>query len=575
MKTFFAFLLLIISLVIANEVNFNPEGQTLSQEYFHSMISKDKVEILKHGVKSSELYNTMLKSIMEFAHNIKLPPKYQEQLDQKHYSNKYDSKYPYFDFIPSLISRLKKESTKEFWSAPCFKTSSASYVKKGTDTVQVSLEVSKASSPFCSDFYLFATLDSFEIKDIFSSGKYTIELKANTTDIAVHDWDLATSGVRVFLFNGNPIDTIDSLLKTLKMYEGVFNETIPKDVVDANVDFMKKYNKMDYPKRKSPKFLTIPEEEIHSGDIIIIYRPDGTDSMMCMGMGSVAGHVVSFLRIDGELYVVEAQSQSEYWPLKDGIQRNKYSDWMAQAKKSEYNFLYLRLKEEKRRQFDEKKAAEWFKTVEGLEYGFPVMLLGWLDILKQNFPCFAPDFKRCVEWDVFEVVFPIAEMIAPEPIRKFWVQPMNNRLQTNVKTIGEVYKKAHEKGIWPASKLVEMVELDSYNYKHNKAGKEVMGPAMVCCGFSCRLWKEAGLFGEMKKDINCNEFTVLDDYKLNWFDTERPQVCKQDQPGSLLCQLGGPLEIPKLPRFNTVTAKSHMTEKCPSRNPDFVQPDDC
>jgi hypothetical protein len=55
-------------------------------------------------------------------------------------------------------------------------------------------------------------------------------------------------------------------------------------------------------------------------------RLDGIDPMIMYGSGSHTGHSVMALRMEGELYIVESQD-GWYWP-REGIQKNKWSDWI-------------------------------------------------------------------------------------------------------------------------------------------------------------------------------------------------------------------------------------------------------
>lgn len=38
-------------------------------------------------------------------------------------------------------------------------------------------------------------------------------------------------------------------------------------------------------------------------------------------------------------------------------------------------------------QFDEEAAWEFVESLLGVDYGYPVLLTGWIDTLKDNYPC--------------------------------------------------------------------------------------------------------------------------------------------------------------------------------------------
>ena len=50
------------------------------------------------------------------------------------------------------------------------------------------------------------------------------------------------------------------------------------------------------------------------------------------------------------------------------------------------NVAVLPLSEESRKKFNVTKAVEFFKSVEGLPYGYHNFLFGWIDTPDQNFP---------------------------------------------------------------------------------------------------------------------------------------------------------------------------------------------
>ena len=114
--------------------------------------------------------------------------------------------------------------------------------------------------------------------------------------------------------------------------------------------------------------------------------------------GSNVTHMVMALRLDGELYVVES--------LVAGIQKTKWADWLKQAEDSSFLVAWLPLNEEKRAQFDEKAANDFFAQTEGLPYGFHNLVYGWLDTANDNLPPLLPKELLPVAFKVFEDLEP-------------------------------------------------------------------------------------------------------------------------------------------------------------------------
>lgn len=69
------------------------------------------------------------------------------------------------------------------------------------------------------------------------------------------------------------------------------------------------------------------------------------------------------------------------------------------------NVAVLPLRPEIREKFSNAKAAEWFKTVEGLPYGYHNFLFGWLDVPEKNVPPVATMELLYVVFAHFEHMF--------------------------------------------------------------------------------------------------------------------------------------------------------------------------
>lgn len=65
--------------------------------------------------------------------------------------------------------------------------------------------------------------------------------------------------------------------------------------------------------------------------------------------------------------------------LDDALQKNLFTNWLLLAKEADYNVVWLPLSANIRKDFNETAAVEAFKKYEGLPYGFPNLLWGWID----------------------------------------------------------------------------------------------------------------------------------------------------------------------------------------------------
>lgn len=133
-------------------------------------------------------------------------------------------------------------------------------------------------------------------------------------------------------------------------------------------------------------------------------RLEGLGAMIMYGTGSHISHSTMALRFDGELYVVESQG-SGFWPVA-GIQRTKWADWIQQAENSSFHVSWMPLTAEKRAQFNEKAANDFFYKTGGLPYGYHNFLYGWVDTANDNWPPLLPK-------ELVPVAFKLYEDLAP------------------------------------------------------------------------------------------------------------------------------------------------------------------
>lgn len=135
--------------------------------------------------------------------------------------------------------------------------------------------------------------------------------------------------------------------------------------------------------------------------------------MLAWGMGSMTGHTTVAQRIDGVLHICESQAKGSYWDV-NGIQCTVFKTWIEKARKADFNLVWAPLSQESRKVYNETASYEFFKSIEGVNYGYPVLLTGWIDTFKDNFPCLPPKFEKCLEPELFDILFTIVEGISKE-----------------------------------------------------------------------------------------------------------------------------------------------------------------
>jgi len=301
-----------------------------------------------------------------------------------------------------------------------------------------------------------------------------------------------------------------------------------------------------------------PAHKIQSGDIFGIIRLDGLDPMLAWAMGSTTGHITIAQWMDGELYITESTVTDSYWPT-NGIQKTPYETWLKQAAQAGYNVAHIPLNARARARYNDTAAIEFFQANEGFNYGYIAMLWGWVDTLKDNYPCVPPDYSSvCLTWDLVETLFGVIDRTIPEISDLMWNPAWNKRLGVENYGTADLYELAFDQGIDAAS-IPAMVEQDSWTYATTRYGEPAEGKAMVCCVFAWNMWKAAGVFGDM--EMNCGEMTNVDDYSLDIFEDSYTQIM-----GRWTLELN---------RYNSRRPYPHMSETCESLAPEYEQSPHC
>ena len=488
----------------------------------------------------------------------------------------------YFGFLPTFEGNLVPGGDWISWDGGCFKNTRARMVLD-EDGRGWTIEMKASRYPrLCTESYVLATPSGLKAVEIFAPfWSNTISWRKSSDEhvLSLEEWYVSTQGIKIFRLPKGFLSFGQDLLKTLYLFEPMFQKKIMRGEIKDNYAFVNEYAGLKPQKLpRTAGFVEIPEEAVGSGDFFGIFRADGVDPMLAWGMGSSTGHTTVALRDpEGLMHVCESQDKSAYWSV-NGVQCTPLRVWLQRANAAGYDVVHAPLSPEYRAKFDEAKAWEWFKTVEGLNYGFHNMLWGWLDTVKSNYPCTPPDYQStCLTWPFIEVGFGLIDSIMPSLADLMWRQAWMLRLGKGGERLStmEIYRLAAEQGMALES-LPTIVEQDTWIYDTTRYGEPAKGRSMVCCVFVCAVWKEAGIFEEIGNDVNCGEFVNEDVYMLNVFEDpeKRPEACKKADPDNPVCQLMGSHTL-YLNSYNTRPMTAHMAENCPSLAPDYVRPAGC
>eukprot|EP00656_Telonema_subtile_P053212 TRINITY_DN7640_c0_g1_i1.p1 TRINITY_DN7640_c0_g1~~TRINITY_DN7640_c0_g1_i1.p1 ORF type:complete len:595 (+),score=110.58 TRINITY_DN7640_c0_g1_i1:142-1926(+) len=494
----------------------------------------------------------------------------------------------YYAFIPIYVGEILPGASLS-WSAPCFGESSAtvSGPAEAGKPVTVELELSKPSSLTCSDHYVFMTVGSWHHESYTFHGKHTLEWH-NLDGLELTD--VNKYGIRVFRLRKPMPATIADIYETAKLFTGAMKKGVPgvpQAAAESNLKFLKDYANFTYAPRSEEAAAKVlgPADgvNIQSGDLIGIIRLDGLDPLIAWGTASRLGHTTMALEIDGVMHVVESQAKSNYWP-KNFVQRTELGAWLTTAHAADYNVLHLPLSAERRAMFNATKCLEWFETqVEGLLYGYPTLLSGWVDTADQNLPTMFGGGSHQLLGTVFSLLDPLLMKYVYKPnetdtskfpsMPNIWSLTMAKRAGmpsvTASTTVQQAYAYAYAQNI-SLGELLESPEQDSWVYPAGPGYKE--GPAMVCNVFVCNAWRAGGV---LTNQLNCGELTPFDLYELKVFSDEPrsslPAACLAADPDSTqpYCQLMGKYTIDLDGHYNVAEPFDHMREHCTSQAPEY------
>ena len=501
------------------------------------------------------------------------------------------STYPYWRMIPahmaSLIPGQSSEWTGDKSSGACFGHVSAISYRESDGSYTLSFKLKDAHSVLCSDTYLLATLEglmvhTFTCLSLLGSSlcdhSESVTWKPASDASAAELWDIDNKGVRVFRFTDDIVTSIEQLTSTLNLFSPLLSASVSDEAAAANIDFLAKYANVSIHKRDVQ---TVPVDDalIQSGDFFGVMRLDGLDPMLAWAMGAHTGHTVLAVRntSSGYLYIHEATNNNSYWDT-NGVQVHPYHEWLAKAKKANYNIVWAPLTQAARAQFNATAALEYFASVEGFDYGYQNILWGWQDTVEDNYPCLPPSFgDLCLKPAHVQILFGALDRAVNATANVLFLQAWNKRVGTQGLTFAQVLQYANQSAGIRAEDIPVIVEKDSWVYETTRHGVAAVGPALVCCSFVCNMWKAGGLFADLTREINCAEQTNLDDYTLDLltYPATLPKECSSADPHNRLCQLEGAYSVDLGEAYGTRTPYAHMDESCPSRAPAYDRPDKC
>jgi hypothetical protein len=468
----------------------------------------------------------------------------------------------YYESLPVHVATLPVDGSSVTWSASCFNNMQATFTVNAGSGGVITLDARNNSQADCDDWYLFSGASWNYWLDVGTkNSNRTVTIKAwHSQD----EWqDLQANGMQVMIMPCGIKGTIESAIKTVGLFIG-------DDIVKPNMDFLLERKVYPAPWVKFGKEQVIDAKLIKSGFYLAIAKLDGLDPLVMWGTGGRTGHSAVLVWEGDQLYVCESTDANPfgkvYWPPPYGIIRTPYLQWIKQAKEAGFLVNLLPMHSKYASQFDENRFWTWFKSVQGMPYGYHNFLYSFLDTdPNQNLP-------KPIDLAVLTWIITTADRLLPNSTQgvsmfALLTEGLNHRLNTQCGDIACIVRKLRATHSNLAA-AVAIPEDDSWIYD----GKN---QSMVCSAFAARSWLHG--LGSAIPAFMGTEQTPKDNYQMQMFDGNyfTKQNCPigiaSDPTGSgNYCQLIGDYAMP-LNGYNTIPLYAGMNSHCPAQWPDYVR----
>eukprot|EP00727_Mastigamoeba_balamuthi_P010720 m51a1_g6270 hypothetical protein (523) ;mRNA; f:143866-146043 len=394
--------------------------------------------------------------------------------------------------------------------------------------------------------YLLVTAGGLHLHTFVLAGTHVVHLKS-LTDLELED--VALAGVRAYRFHG-AVASVESLAELAWLLVAVAETKVYTPWTnEQSLEFMSEY--LDYHmQRRSSDAHTLSSSDVHPGDVIAIMRLDGLDPLVAWVTGGRVAHMAIVWELEGRKVVCESQA-AMYWPVS-GIQCNEWDQWVQWADKAEYNAVLMPLAPEYRARLNVSAGVEWFRSVEGLPYGYQSFLAAGFDTIYGNLP-------KPLNPMTLELFGAVTHAFAAKEGSAILCQSVSKRVGLAENSTWPQVLVAAERQYGTLMQSIIQPERADYTY-----GGSV---ALVCSSFASEMLRRSGVLAGY--DFNAVEMTPADVVALRIYDRaySAPGACAGADPESAAagyCQITGRYRVDLGSSFNTWQPHDHMSEHCAS-----------
>eukprot|EP01086_Lenisia_limosa_P010532 TRINITY_DN3491_c0_g1_i2.p1 TRINITY_DN3491_c0_g1~~TRINITY_DN3491_c0_g1_i2.p1 ORF type:complete len:420 (-),score=134.07 TRINITY_DN3491_c0_g1_i2:269-1528(-) len=370
--------------------------------------------------------------------------------------------------LPEHVASVIPGQKVEF-SPDCFQHTTAILELKGDGGI-LTIEASKPASVMCSDFYLMTTGKQWSTFFIFRNGTHHDKFSS---------WkpgqleNIEQYGLQLFRISSHILPFFKQLWEAYEIFARDDPEHIRKTLESgANFKFDKRETKVIFP----------AEDTIKSGDGLMITKFNKDEMSISLLSGSRAGHSAVFLRDPdtNEAYLVEAVP-------KYGLHKVPVNKWLSMmadgtdCTPETCMAVHLPLANDLVKHFDERKAWDYFKTVEGRPYMYNANLFANYDDPTEDAlpkPYASPELLQFFGF--------IIDFTYPEISHLYFLDGMEKRLGVPIKDWQTGMDICRQRNMTMAE-VWSIPEQDDWRY-----GDDDM-PCIQCTSLVLRIYKAAGL----------------------------------------------------------------------------------
>ena len=373
-----------------------------------------------------------------------------EEIEEECGPDYHDNEPTAWKFLGKTVATVAQKASLASWTTPCFQQNTLKLTVIDSSHIQLEFVTKNTKTTTerdstCSDSYVITDILNNHFLTIKASESYRkviYKVSNNEKDY------IRSEGLHIVKLCEPVSDMIPNIVATLftlitDPIMGKFGSVLPRWLVDliyeTNYKWLQKWEGLNLIPRTQKKELSVEFflKNAKSGDTFCTYKGGGVTTLVMWGVGGTCGHIAVLMwGLDAEkdqLFVLQSDD--------DGIRRETIDQWWADFKGM--SMVMYPLSPVYRERFDTRKAWAWFKSLEGLSYGYANFFFGFLDTPNGNYPQ-AWDSNS---WNLALYFISQIPFVGKKAIDSIWTRALNKRLGTEGLEFKEVIAEVEKRGM--------------------------------------------------------------------------------------------------------------------------------